>query len=50
MLIIKGGISREINKNNLQSYLDKGYKAVEEPEEPEEKAEKKEKPKNQKKG
>ncbi len=29
MLIVKGGISRNINEKNLQSYLDKGYKQAE---------------------
>lgn len=30
MLIIKDGISRDIDENRLQEYLDKGYKPVEE--------------------
>ncbi len=30
MLIAKGGISREIEEKNLQEYIDKGYKPVEE--------------------
>lgn len=29
MLIIKGGISRDIDKKNLQQYKDKGYTVVE---------------------
>lgn len=29
MLIKKGGISRNIDEKNLQSYLDKGYEKVE---------------------
>ena len=28
MLIIKDGISREIDEKNLQEYLDKGYKLI----------------------
>lgn len=28
MLIVKGGISREIDEKNLQVYLDKGYKSA----------------------
>ena len=28
MLIVKGGISREIDEKDLQVYLDKGYKPV----------------------
>ncbi len=30
MLIAKGGISREIDEENLQVYKDKGYDVVEE--------------------
>jgi len=29
MLIVKGGISREIEEKNLQEYIDKGYAPVE---------------------
>lgn len=44
MLIVKGGISRNIEEKDLQEYLDKGYSAAE----VEEKDEKK-KPKQEKK-
>lgn len=39
MLIMKGGIRRNIDEKRLQEYRDKGYTAVEEKEGPVKKAE-----------